>query len=74
LFISSDAVRFRTNLKVPISGLNLGVTVNIVKGRYSLGSMVWNLTARWLGLVAVRVRAGEFFAGHGRWNEIVTSR
>ena len=25
-------------------------------------------------LVAVRVRAGEFFAGHGRWNEVVTSR
>ena len=24
-------------------------------------------------LVAVRVRAGEFFAGPGRWNEVVTS-
>ena len=34
----------------------------------------WLITARWLGLVAVRVRTGEFFAGHGRWNEIVMSR
>jgi hypothetical protein len=34
--------------------------------RQSDGPVVWG--------VAVRVRAGEFFAGHGRWNEIVTSR
>jgi len=32
------------------------------------------LTARWLGLVAVCVGAGEFFAGPDRWNGVVTLR